>query len=169
MNKKLAWVFAAGLLVAGCGAGAVPPQNTGHLGVVDAPASTSSTPAYSVPVTTEAQPTTSEAPAVTSVPTTPQAVAPKVTAPKTTAPKPPAPKPATQAAPKPAAPRTTAQAAPAPTACGTDYYRNSDGNCVHRPSDNPAGATALCNDGTYSYSQHRSGTCSGHGGVRTWL
>ncbi|MDX3187407.1 DUF3761 domain-containing protein [Streptomyces sp. MN03-5084-2B] len=156
MNKKLAWVFAAGLLVAGCGAGAVPPRNTGNVGVLDAPTSTSSTPAYSVPVTTEAPPTTSEAPSVTSVPTTPQAVAPKVTAPKTTAP-------------KPVAPKTTAQAAPAPAECGADYYRNSDGNCVHRPSDNPAGATALCKDGSYSYSQHRSGTCSGHGGVRTWL
>jgi hypothetical protein len=33
----------------------------------------------------------------------------------------------------------------------------------------PAGATALCNDGTYSFSQHRSGTCSHHGGVREWL
>jgi hypothetical protein len=33
----------------------------------------------------------------------------------------------------------------------------------------PAGATALCNDGTYSYSQTRSGTCSHHGGVAVWL
>jgi hypothetical protein len=33
----------------------------------------------------------------------------------------------------------------------------------------PTGATAICNDGTYSYSQHRSGTCSHHGGVREWL
>ena len=32
----------------------------------------------------------------------------------------------------------------------------------------PAGATALCNDGTYSHSQHRSGTCSHHGGVAIW-
>ena len=33
----------------------------------------------------------------------------------------------------------------------------------------PPGATARCNDGTYSYSQHHSGTCSHHGGVAVWL
>jgi hypothetical protein len=33
----------------------------------------------------------------------------------------------------------------------------------------PAGATARCRDGTYSFSKHRSGTCSHHGGVATWL
>jgi Protein of unknown function (DUF3761) len=33
----------------------------------------------------------------------------------------------------------------------------------------PPGATARCRDGTYSYSQHRSGTCSHHGGVARWL
>lgn len=32
----------------------------------------------------------------------------------------------------------------------------------------PAGATALCRDGTYSFSQHRQGTCSHHGGVAEW-
>jgi len=36
-------------------------------------------------------------------------------------------------------------------------------------SSAPPGATALCRDGTYSYSQHRSGTCSHHGGVAKWL
>jgi len=35
--------------------------------------------------------------------------------------------------------------------------------------DAPPGATALCNDGTYSFSQTRSGTCSHHGGVAQWL
>ncbi|MFZ4894972.1 GmrSD restriction endonuclease domain-containing protein [Plantibacter sp. Mn2098] len=30
------------------------------------------------------------------------------------------------------------------------------------------GATALCNDGTLSYSAHRRGTCSHHGGVAIW-
>jgi len=34
----------------------------------------------------------------------------------------------------------------------------------------PAGQpTARCKDGTMSYSQHRSGTCSRHGGVEQWL
>lgn len=31
-----------------------------------------------------------------------------------------------------------------------------------------AGATAICADGTWSYSQNRSGTCSHHGGVHWW-
>ena len=30
-------------------------------------------------------------------------------------------------------------------------------------------ATARCEDGTLSYSQHRSGTCSHHGGVARWI
>jgi len=55
------------------------------------------------------------------------------------------------------------------TSCGSDYYRNVDGNCIHRPSSNPAGASARCKDGSYSYSQNRRGTCSGHGGVAQWL
>ena len=33
----------------------------------------------------------------------------------------------------------------------------------------PTGATAKCKDGTYSKSQHHSGTCSSHGGVAEWL
>ena len=55
-----------------------------------------------------------------------------------------------------------------------NYYTNTDGNSVHSPaySDSntaPEGATAQCNDGTYSFSQHHSGTCSHHGGVSEWL
>jgi len=53
-----------------------------------------------------------------------------------------------------------------------NYYTNSSGNRVHAPANAPsvpAGATALCGDGTYSFSQHRSGTCSHHGGVAKWL
>jgi uncharacterized protein DUF3761/surface rod structure-forming protein G len=55
---------------------------------------------------------------------------------------------------------------------GGDGYTNSDGDWVQSPcqSDSaPAGATAECGDGTYSFSQHRSGTCSHHGGVARWL
>lgn len=57
---------------------------------------------------------------------------------------------------------------------GDKYYINVDGNKIQSPtySNNgsvPAGATAKCGDGTYSFSQHRSGTCSHHGGVVRWL
>ena len=31
------------------------------------------------------------------------------------------------------------------------------------------GATAICRDGSYSYSQNHRGTCSYHGGVSKWL
>lgn len=36
------------------------------------------------------------------------------------------------------------------------------------PSVDATGATAMCRDGTLSYSAHRRGTCSHHGGVRIW-
>ncbi|SRR6266566_5338048 len=53
-------------------------------------------------------------------------------------------------------------------------YTNSQGNRVRSPTrtpDNqpPAGATAQCRDGTFSFSQSRRGTCSHHGGVAKWL
>jgi hypothetical protein len=56
--------------------------------------------------------------------------------------------------------------------CGSNAYVNSRGHCVPRPRRSarpPAGATAQCRDGTYSFSQSRRGTCSWHGGVRRWL
>jgi len=54
--------------------------------------------------------------------------------------------------------------------CPNGSYKNSQGNTVCNPSANNAGrATAVCRDGTYSYSQSRRGTCSGHGGVARWL
>lgn len=79
------------------------------------------------------------------------------------------------------------------TACSGGNYENSSGQCIPRPSSGdagtpdtgsgiaggapgtpgttgtPAGATAICRDGDYSFSTHHSGTCSGHGGVRQWL
>lgn len=45
---------------------------------------------------------------------------------------------------------------------GRRYKKNTKYN------SQPVGVTALCNDGTYSYSQSRRGTCSHHGGVRVW-
>ncbi|KVH03206.1 DUF3761 domain-containing protein [Burkholderia sp. BCCIQ04A] len=55
-----------------------------------------------------------------------------------------------------------------------DTYRNRDGETVHAPAHSksgrvPDGASARCRDGTYSFSRHRRGTCSGHGGVAAWL
>lgn len=53
-----------------------------------------------------------------------------------------------------------------------NYYTNTAGNQVHSPAYSnsvPAGASALCRDGTYSFSQSRRGTCSHHGGVSQWL
>jgi len=52
------------------------------------------------------------------------------------------------------------------------YYRNSNGDKVQSPTyynSPPPGATALCRDGTYSFSKNRRGTCSHHGGVAKWL
>jgi len=52
------------------------------------------------------------------------------------------------------------------------YYSNTYSETVQSPtgySSTPAGATALCRDGTYSFSRNRRGTCSRHGGVRSWL
>ena len=52
-----------------------------------------------------------------------------------------------------------APAAPAPRAV-TGQNTNPAG---------PNGATAKCRDGTMSFSAHRSGTCSRHGGVAQWF
>lgn len=55
---------------------------------------------------------------------------------------------------------------------GVRHYTNVDGYRVQSPTyynSAPAGATALCRDGTYSFSRNRRGTCSHHGGVARWL
>lgn len=68
---------------------------------------------------------------------------------------------------------SAARQSPPAGGSSSDYYTNSRGRRVHRPmfSENgpPAGATAQCADGTYSFSQSRRGTCSHHGGVSRWL
>jgi hypothetical protein len=43
---------------------------------------------------------------------------------------------------------------------------------VHRAPKapaHPAGATAECRDGTFSYAAHHQGACSHHGGVLTFF
>jgi hypothetical protein len=53
----------------------------------------------------------------------------------------------------------------------SEYYINSSGQRVHRPvrsAQAPLGASAQCRDGSWSFSQHRQGTCSHHGGVGIW-
>ena len=136
-------LLAAALLgcavLAGCG----PVPTTSPVG-------TSVQPAPSVPATS--------APALVAEPTTQAAPAPAA--------------PVQQAPPVQAPPAPPVQQAPPPADCGGDYYINSSGNCVHRPEQAPAapaGATAQCTDGSYSFSQHRRGTCSYHGGVAQWL
>mgnify|MGYP001254029445 CR=1 FL=1 len=52
------------------------------------------------------------------------------------------------------------------------YYINSEGRRIQSPtyySSTPVGATALCRDGSYSFSQNHRGTCSHHGGVAKWF
>ncbi|WP_410651763.1 DUF3761 domain-containing protein [Amycolatopsis sp. cmx-4-54] len=159
---KLGMALAIGLLVAGgCGVETAP---TGRVTPQSGPVSTASTTPTGPTVPTG--PTTTPTPASSRTSPTPQQFVPTTTAavevPKQVEPKP------TRTPPK------TTQAAKAPNLveCGSDYYRNTVGVCVHRPSAGPGaadGATALCKDGSYSYSQNRRGTCSGHGGVRTWL
>jgi hypothetical protein len=57
---------------------------------------------------------------------------------------------------------------PAPTLMVTPFIGHAGGN-NSIPQSPCQGATAICWDGWCSYSQHRSGTCSGHGGVKQWL
>jgi hypothetical protein len=56
--------------------------------------------------------------------------------------------------------------------CNNRHYVNSSGHFVHSPScgneSEPPQHTATCRDGSISYSEHHSGTCSGHGGVAQW-
>lgn len=53
-------------------------------------------------------------------------------------------------------------------------YVNTYGHEVHAPAmkldgTRPLRATVQCRDGYYSFSEHRSGTCSSHGGVQQWF
>jgi len=51
------------------------------------------------------------------------------------------------------------------------YYLNAEGQQVHRPecvTTHQPGETAICNDGSHSFSKRHAGTCSHHGGVAQW-
>ncbi len=71
-------------------------------------------------------------------------------------------------APPTRAPRPSPPRAPRPSPA-PPCYRNVNGDCIPRPGGSPAGANALCRDGTYSFSSHRPGSCARHGGVAEWL
>jgi hypothetical protein len=67
--------------------------------------------------------------------------------------------------------KATAAAQPAPAAVAPSATRAATPPAAKAPAAaaQPGQATAQCKDGTMSHSQHRSGTCAGHGGVANWL
>ena len=130
-------------------------------GANDSRVATSGRSATSVPHTEVTRATVA---ATTTAP--PTTLPPTTSAPTTTV---------TRAAPPPptttatrAAPPTTV-AAPAPSPCPNGSYVNSSGDTIcspyAAPGGPPSGATARCNDGTYSFAAHHQGACSSHGGV----
>jgi hypothetical protein len=61
-----------------------------------------------------------------------------------------------------------------PSPGGGGCYIAESGDCVPYPQKGgpqPPGATARCEDGSWSFSEHpyAGGTCHGHGGVQTVL
>jgi Protein of unknown function (DUF3761) len=75
----------------------------------------------------------------------------------------------TPAAPAAAAPAAAAPAASAAPAAAKTSTATKSAPTATASNTDPTGATAKCKDGTYSKSQHHSGTCSSHGGVAEWL
>ena len=79
-----------------------------------------------------------------------------------------------RATPPASAPATASAASASPRLIEQGHYRNVDGADVHSPAHTqdgatPAGASAQCRDGSWSFSLHRRGTCSHHGGVARWI
>jgi len=70
---------------------------------------------------------------------------------------------------------TSIALAPSANACSSGFYKAKSGDCVHRPicgaSTQPPGATALCGDGCWSFSENptEDETCSGHQGTQRVL
>lgn len=66
--------------------------------------------------------------------------------------------------------QTSTQSQDANTLSHDSTYTNVSGNTVPSPVHlNTCTGSAICGDGTCSFSQHRQGTCSHHGGVAEWL
>lgn len=164
-------VFAVIMIAGGIGNLVSPPtpSNTSVTTRVVATSTVAASTTTAVPVT-EALTT---APVTTTV--APQAVTTTVAPPVLTTTLVPTPPPVVVTTLAPAPPPVAVQPAPpvgGGASCGPETYVNSDGICVRRPisaAAPPPGATARCNDGTYSSSTHRSGTCSSHGGVAAFL
>jgi hypothetical protein len=68
----------------------------------------------------------------------------------------------TPAAPAPAAPRNDNATPPATSRAPAQSRSPSPTSTTGKP-------TAMCKDGSTSYSAHHSGACSHHGGVKQWL
>ncbi len=122
------------------GGSSAPPSTTRVADAPSQPAATQTASETAAPLETVA-PTVARTPLPTRLPTAPPTPAPT--------------------SPPPAAPSyTQPPAAPAPSSAPapSDPYASATA----------AGASAVCADGSWSYSQHRSGTCSSHGGVHWW-
>ena len=100
-----------------------------------------------------------KAPAGTTSTTTPAPAAPTAAT---------APAPAASAA-SPAPAPTSAMTASSSAAAAKSSTATKSAPTATAGNTDPTGATAKCKDGTYSKSQHHSGTCSSHGGVAEWL
>jgi hypothetical protein len=79
----------------------------------------------------------------------------------------PAPAPAPAPVPAPAPPPPSASRTSTTTTATS--HSNATGGSGKSENNDPTGATAKCKDGMYSHSAHKTGTCSGHGGVAQWL
>ncbi len=64
---------------------------------------------------------------------------------------------------------TTEQTTTEQTTTATPSKSSATGGSGKPEDNDPTGAIAKCKDGMYSHSAHRSGSCSGHGGVAQWL
>lgn len=62
--------------------------------------------------------------------------------------------------------KTTMSSAPKPAAKSAPAVKDTTPS---KSAAGPAGATGLCNDGSYTKAAHRTGACSKHGGVKQWL